>query len=180
VVFTLPDQLSSLALGNRKEIYDLLFRSAWKTLRDVIADEQHFEAAAAMVLHTWNQKLEAHAHVHALVPGGGPSLTGDRRWIRSRRPNVPQCDGRYLCSSEDLKLEFRTNFIAGLKRLHKNGRLKLKGDWSFLKSKAAFDDWLAPMAEHVGRLHRTAAQRELSAGTGGEVSGSISDRWPHF
>jgi len=41
-----------------------------------------------MVLDTWNQKLDAHAHVHALVPGGGPSLTGDRRWIKSRRPNV--------------------------------------------------------------------------------------------
>ena len=85
VVFTIPDKLSSLALGNREAIYDLLFRSAWKTLRDVIADEQQFEAAAVMVLHTWNQKLEAHAHVHALVPGGGPSLTGDRRWIKSRR-----------------------------------------------------------------------------------------------
>ena len=147
VVFTIPDQLSSLALGNRREMYDLLFRSAWKTLRDVIADEQHFEAAAAMVLHTWNQQLEAHAHVHALVPGGGPSLTGDRRWIKSRRLTVPQCDGRYLCDSEELKEKFRTNFIAGLKRLHKNGKLKLKGEWSFLQSKAAFDDWLAPMKQ---------------------------------
>jgi len=149
VVFTLPDKLSSLALGNRKEIYDLLFHSAWQTLRDVIADEQQFEAAAAMVLHTWNQKLDAHAHVHALVPGGGPSLIGDRRWVRSRRPDVPQCDGRYLCDSEELKFEFRTNFIAGLKRLHKNGKLKLKGEWSFLQSKAAFDAWLKPMEEQT-------------------------------
>lgn len=140
VVFTLPDKLSSLALGNRGPIYDLLFQSAWKTLRDVIADEQQFEAAAAMVLHTWNQKLEAHAHVHALVPGGGPSLTGDRRWVTSRRPNVPQCDGRYLCDSEVLKSQFRTNFLAGLKRLQKNGKLKLEGEWSFLQSQSAFDD----------------------------------------
>jgi hypothetical protein len=108
VVFTIPDKLSSLALGNRKEMYDLLFRSAWKTLRDVIAAEQHFEAAAVMVLHTWNQKLEAHAHVHALVPGGGPSLTGDRRWIKSRRPNVKHCDGNYLCRFEELKSSFAT------------------------------------------------------------------------
>ena len=28
VVFTIPDTLSSLALGNRREIYDLLFQSA--------------------------------------------------------------------------------------------------------------------------------------------------------
>jgi hypothetical protein len=32
----------------------------------------------------------------------------------------------------------------------------------------------------MGRVHRTAAERELSAGTGGEVSGSISDGWPDF
>ena len=39
VVFTIPDKLSSLALGNREAIYNLLFRSAWQTLREVIADE---------------------------------------------------------------------------------------------------------------------------------------------
>ena len=115
----------------------------------MIADEQHLEAAALMVLHTWCQKLDAHAHVHALVPGGGPSLTGDRRWIKTRRPNVPQYGGRYLCNSEELKKKFRKNFIAGLKRLHKNGKLKLKGKWSSLQSKAAFDDWLKPMMEQT-------------------------------
>jgi hypothetical protein len=147
VVFTIPDLLSSLALGNREEMYDLLFRSAWKTLRDVIAAEQHFEAAAAMVLHTWNQSLDAHAHLHSLVPGGGPALTGDRRWIKSRRPDVPKCDGRYLCNSEELKEKFRKNFLAGLKRLHKKGKLKLNGAWSFLRSKAGFEAWLKPMEE---------------------------------
>ncbi len=32
--------------------------------------EQGFDPAAAMVLHTCNQKLEARAHVHSVVPGG--------------------------------------------------------------------------------------------------------------
>jgi hypothetical protein len=145
VVFTIPDKLSSLALGNREMVYNLLFRSAWKTLEGVIADEQLFEAAAVMVLHTWNQKLEPHAHVHALVPGGGPSLTGDRRWIKSRRPNVKHCDGNYLCDSEELKSKFRKHFLAGLKRLHAGGKLKLNGDWEFLQDKATFDDWLKPL-----------------------------------
>lgn len=145
VVFTIPDTLSSLALGNRKAICDLLFRTAWKTLRDVISDEQGFEAAAVIVLHTWNQKLEAHTHVHVLVAGGGPSLTADRRWINSRRPHVKQCDGRYLCDSEELKAQFRENFLAGLRRLHTSGELSLNGDWEHLQSKTAFDDWLKPL-----------------------------------
>ncbi len=110
-MFTIPDALSLLALGNREEIYDLLFRAAWKTLKEVIADEQLFEAAAVMVLYTWNQKLEAHAHSHARVPGGGPVLTGDRRWIKSRRPLVKHCDGNYLCNSEELKSKFRDKFL---------------------------------------------------------------------
>ncbi len=50
VVFTIPDSLSALALGNRTEIFNLLFRSAWRSLKQVIQDEQQFEAAAAMVL----------------------------------------------------------------------------------------------------------------------------------
>lgn len=145
VVFTIPDKLSSLALGNREEMYDLLFRAAWKTLKTVIADEQHFEAAAAMVLHTWNQMLEAHAHLHAMVPGGGPSLIGERRWIKSRRPNVKHCDGNYLCDSEELKSTFRENFLTGLRHLHAGGKLKLNGDWEFLQNKVAFDDWLKPL-----------------------------------
>jgi hypothetical protein len=33
VVFTLPDELSRLALGNRNEIYNLLFASAWSALK---------------------------------------------------------------------------------------------------------------------------------------------------
>ncbi len=86
VVFTMPAELSSLALGNRREMFDLLFRSAWRALKRVIEDEQQFEAAASMMLHTWNQKLESHVHVHAFVPGGGPSLADPEKWISSHPP----------------------------------------------------------------------------------------------
>jgi hypothetical protein len=147
VVFTIPDQLSSLALGNRREIYDLLFRSAWQSLSCVIAREQGFEAAAVLVLHTWNQKLEPHAHVHALVPGGGPALSGPPRWIRCQRPNVPHCDGRYLVNAEDLRSTFRQTFLSGLRRLQRLGSLKLDGEWSELRAAAAFEAWLKPLEE---------------------------------
>jgi len=145
VVFTIPDTLSSLALGNRREIYNLLFHSAWQSLRDVIAHEQGFEAAAAMVLHTWNQKLESHAHVHALVPGGGPSLRGESRWVTSRRPRVRQCDGSYLVDADSLRQRFRETFLQGLKRLHTDGELKLEGEWEFLRDDTAFAAWLQPL-----------------------------------
>ncbi len=52
-MFTIPDKLSALAFGNRREVYNLLFRLAWRSLREVIEEEQWFEPTAAMVLHTW-------------------------------------------------------------------------------------------------------------------------------
>ncbi len=144
VVFTMPDKLSSLALGNRREIYNLLFHSAWRALREVIEAEQGFEASAAMVLHTWNQKLQPHAHVHALVPGGGPSLGEERQWVpacrrNGRRRTGRRYDGRhhkkpYLVDANELRQRFRKVFLDGLRRLHHKGLLKLDEHWSHLRN----------------------------------------------
>ena len=76
VVFTLPHELSALALGNRELLYRLLFDSAKETLLEVAADPKHLGAriGVLMVLHTWGQKLEHHPHVHCVVPGGGLAI----------------------------------------------------------------------------------------------------------
>lgn len=52
VVFTLPDYLSALALGNRSQIYNLLFQSAWQALDVTLRQTGKFHPAALMVLHT--------------------------------------------------------------------------------------------------------------------------------
>jgi len=52
VVFTLPDKLAPLILGNRKVLYDLLFHSAWRSLEVTLRTEGQFQPAALMVLHT--------------------------------------------------------------------------------------------------------------------------------
>jgi hypothetical protein len=145
VVFTIPAFLSSLALGNRKKMYDLLCHAAWGTLQKVIAAEHGFEAAALMVLHTWNQKLEPHAHVHAVVPGGGPALDGRNEWIKSSRRKAPYYPGPYLVDADELRAEFRKQYVDGLRRLHQRGGLKLDGDWSHLRDSAAFDEFLKPL-----------------------------------
>ena len=109
VVFTLPEQLSRLALGNRKQIYDLLFTSAWSALKQVIAQEHGFESAALMVLHTWNQKLDAHAHVHAVVPGCGPALQG-AGIAYAQRGQDASTRGQYLVDAESLRAAYRQAF----------------------------------------------------------------------
>jgi putative transposase len=79
VVFTLPAELNALCLFNQKAMYNLLFRSAWQTLRTFAADEKWLGAktGATMVLHTWGQNLVLHPHVHCIVPGGGLDATGN-------------------------------------------------------------------------------------------------------
>ena len=63
-------------LGNRRPLYRLLFRSAAWALQQSLREECGRPAASTMVLHTWNQRLGHHPHLHALVPGSGPSLDG--------------------------------------------------------------------------------------------------------
>ncbi|TWU32059.1 putative transposase [Novipirellula aureliae] len=144
VVFTLPEELSALALGNRRKIYNLLFQSAWEALRGQIAKEQGFEAAAAMVLHTWNQKLDAHAHVHALVPGGGPSLDPLRPgWIKSRKRRGKPSSASYLVDAKELRKRYRDVVLKGLRQLREKGKLKLEGDFRALQDQAGWDEWLS-------------------------------------
>lgn len=144
VVFTLPSELSRLALGNRREIYDLLFTASWRALREVIEAEQGFQAAAMMVLHTWNQKLEAHGHVHAVVPAGGPSLLDPNRWKgTTRRGRATPC---YLVDASELRRVYRDRFIQGLRLIHARGGLKLEGEFADLKQTAAFEKFLDKLA----------------------------------
>ena len=73
VVFTLPHQLSPLALQNKKVLYDLLFRASTETLQEVARDPSHLGADIGFlsVLHTWGQNCLAHPHVHCVIPAGG-------------------------------------------------------------------------------------------------------------
>ena len=153
VVFTLPQPLAQLALGNRRVMYGLLFQSAWKTLRETIHDEQQYEAAALLVLHTWNQQLEHHPHVHAVVPAGGPSLQNPDAWKTAAAPRDRSWITRWLVNADTLKSTFRETFLRGLQRLHRRGELKLQGEWSQLSTAAAFEAWLQPLEDVTWVVH---------------------------
>lgn len=126
VVFTIPDKLSSLVLGNRRPLYRLLFRSAARALQRSIRDECGMQAAATMVLHTWNQRLGHHPHLHALVSGSGPSLDG-ARWVpcRSTQATRKKPAKPFLVDNTELGRRFRDSYLRGVRRLIKTGRLKI-------------------------------------------------------
>jgi hypothetical protein len=138
VVFTLPAQLASLALHNKEVIYDLLLRASAETLLEVARDPRRLVAEIGFfsVLHTWNQKLQLHPHVHCVVPAGGLSLD-HTRWIRARP--------RFFLPLPVLRLVFRGKFVAGLKSAFQHQQLHFAGDLALLAQPKIFAAWLRPL-----------------------------------
>jgi Putative transposase/Transposase zinc-binding domain len=138
VVFTLPHQFSPLALQNKRELYSLLFRASAETLLEVARDPQRLGAEIGFfsVLHTWNQKLQHHPHVHCVVPAGG--LSPDHsRWIDSQQ--------NFFLPVEVLREVFRGKFVDGLKELHAAHKLGFHGTLAPLQNPKAFASWLRPL-----------------------------------
>jgi Putative transposase/Transposase zinc-binding domain len=138
VVFTLPPQLAPLALQNKKVLYGLLFRASSETLLQVARDPRHLGAEIGFfsVLHTWNQKLGLHPHVHCVIPAGGLSLD-HTCWIRSRY--------RFFLPIKVLSRVFRGKFVAGLKRALQDGRFHFHGNLALLAEPKIFAAWLRPL-----------------------------------
>ena len=84
------------------------------SLQNLLRKEQGAEAAALMVLHTWNQEFDFHPHIHALVPGGGPS-EDHAYWKSTRHSTQRRRKKPYLVDQEELGRRFREQFIAFLK-----------------------------------------------------------------
>ncbi|MFN7999080.1 MAG: IS91 family transposase [Bryobacteraceae bacterium] len=141
VVFTLPHELTPLALQNKKVIYGLLFRSSAETLLEIARDPKHLGAEIGFfsVLHTWNQKLEHHPHVHCVVPVGG--LSPDHTcWIKPRYS--------FFLPVKVLGRVFRGKFVAALRSAFADGQLGFHGNLTFLAQPKAFSAWLRPLFRH--------------------------------
>jgi hypothetical protein len=135
VVFTLPHELSALALQNKRAIYDLLFRASAATLLEVAADPKHLGAQIGFlsVLHTWGQNLQTHPHVHCVIPAGGLSLDHSR-WIHPKYP--------FFLPVKVLSRVFRGKFVAGLKRLYRRKKLGFHGNLKDLSQPIRFHTFL--------------------------------------
>jgi hypothetical protein len=125
VVFTVPHELVPLALANRRMFYRALFHCAHETLLAVCANPDNLGGliGGMSILHTWNQKLAFHPHLHCIVPGGGVSPDGTH-WI----PGNPN----YLVSVKRLSAVFRGKLLSHLERAVKRG--ELHGDESVLRA----------------------------------------------
>jgi hypothetical protein len=138
VVFSVPEQIASIAYQNKKVVYGILFRATAETLAAIAADPKHLGAEIGFfaVLHSWGQNLLFHPHLHCVVPGGGISLDGTR-WI--------SCRPRFFLPVRVLSRLFRRLFLKYLQEAFDSGKLRFFTSLEALRDPQAFQRHLDPV-----------------------------------
>jgi hypothetical protein len=115
VVFTLPHELNSLVMGQRKLLFKLLFDASAGTLLSFAKDEKYLGATPGIisVLHTWGQQLSFHPHIHCIVSGGGITMANE--WKEATKN-----DWQFLFPVKAMKMVYRAKFMEGLAKLIEN------------------------------------------------------------
>jgi hypothetical protein len=110
-VFTLPHELNATARHHPALIYDLLFRCTTATLQQLASDPRHGlggRLGITAVLHTWDQELRQHVHLHCLIPAGVLAFDGSR-WTHARR--------HFLFPVRVMSALFRGKFLHALREV---------------------------------------------------------------
>ena len=140
LVFTMPGQLVALSQQNQRVLYDILFAAGAEALTTIAADPKHLGAEIGFlaVLHTWGQNLQAHPHIHCIVPGGGLSSDG-KRWVGSRED--------FFLSVKVLSRLYRGLFVSQLRTAYENGELEFHGRLVELAKPKRFDRLLRELSD---------------------------------
>jgi hypothetical protein len=142
VVFTLPHELNTIILNNKKVMFNILFAAASKTLLAFGKNELNGTLGFLAVLHTWEQKLNAHFHLHCLVVGGAVSKNKNR-WLPVKND--------YLFNEEALSRVFRGKFIEHLERV-RTSALKFTGEaYGNFKNMLYTKNWVVSVRDPVRR-----------------------------
>jgi len=167
LVFTVPHDLNPLILAHKRPLLTLLFNAASQTLVQFGHRNLGGQIGCTMILHTWDQTLGAHFHVHCIMAAGALSANGTR-WI--------EADPRFLFPVRALSTVFRGKFCAALTQVGSTGAVSLvegprtlgtPEDFAQLRAQLYTKEWVvyakAPLAgpahvlDYVGRYtHRVA------------------------
>lgn len=173
-VFTLPHKLNPMIVSNKKIMLDILFKAVAKTLltfghnpKNGLGGKLGFIA----ILHSWDQMLNAHFHLHCLIAGG--AMTEDGKHFKP-------CKHGYLFNEEALGLVFRGKFIEYMGQAYHSGSLTFPGicapyerpeKFKQLKNKLYLHKWVVSVQspitrpeyvlEYLGRYtHRVAVSNQ--------------------
>ena len=129
LVFTLPHELNALILTNKKILLSHLFKAVGKTLIDFGRTRLGGQIGFVTVLHTWDQTLLDHFHLHCLLPAGALSFD-QKRWSPARK--------NFLFPVRALSVVFRGKFLEMLKSAAARNKLLFVGQSAYLADPVAF------------------------------------------
>jgi Putative transposase/Transposase zinc-binding domain len=158
LVLTVPHDLNALILAYKRPLLTLLFNATSQTLVQFGHRNLGGQIGCTMVLHTWDQTLGAHFHVHCVIAAGALASKGER-WI--------EADPRFLFPVRALSTVFRGKFCAALAQAGATGAVLLPEGFAQLRNQLYAKEWVvyakAPFADpahvldYVGRYtHRVA------------------------
>jgi hypothetical protein len=128
-VFTLPHELNPLVLRNKRVLFGLLFQAVSETLLAFARTHLRGTPGFICVLHTWDQLLQDHFHLHCLFPQGVLSFD-QNRWIPTRN--------NFLFRVEPLSIVFRAKFLDFLQKAFDQHKLIFPGKTAPLADRANF------------------------------------------
>lgn len=133
VVFTLPHELNHLIYCNQKLLYGLLHRCCAETLLELSSDEKYLGATPGIiqVLHTWNQELDYHVHMHCIVSGGG--LTHDRKIRKSKN--------KFFIPVRVLRDKFKGKYLSLLDSMYQKGQIVFSSSCEELRNSYAWKEF---------------------------------------
>ena len=142
VVFTLPHELNSLIYSNQRILYSLLHKCSSETLLELSANKKYLGATPGIIqiLHTWNQTLDYHVHMHCIISGGG--ITSDKRIQRSKR--------NFFIPVHVLRNKFKGKYLYYLNQLYLSDslcfpksaqKLKNTSNWNEFRNSLYQKDW---------------------------------------
>ncbi len=132
-VFTLPHNLNQIILCNKKVMLNILFWAVTATLKEFALNPTIYKEGGKIgftaVLHTWDQKLCDHFHLHCVIPAGYLSLDSER-WIHSKK--------KYLFPVKALSKVFQGKFMALMEQAFQLNDLIFPGKIAGIGTNAGF------------------------------------------
>lgn len=134
LVFTVPHELNPLFLVNPKILISIIFKAVSETLSEFGRTHVGGKIGFLAVLHTWDQTLGPHYHLHCVIPGGALSFDGSR-WLAAR--------SNFLFHVRALSIVFRAKFLDFLAAAHHRGKLVFHGSTAPLAKSGSFGELLS-------------------------------------
>ena len=119
LTYTIPSELRPLFLSNKKLTYNLLFKAMNQTLMKGVESNNrtfHGKAGFFAVLHTWDQRLNFHPHLHVVIPSG--CLSADKTKWNTSHPT-------FLLPVRKLSADFRDKLLFYLRKEERTGTLTI-------------------------------------------------------